>query len=258
MGIYSEENLPKEKRKSGAKKKKEKVAGVNYRHPGPGAVEFASTYTIGLTRKAAHSVVVSLLKDEMPDQDDKRVKRCDYCGYPYRDTTRPNNSKTCSKECKTDRDTLKRRQKQADKRLLQPRKKTKREQYYVSWLEYPFWINEYEMLKQSWKRENPYENDKVERIKGARQRTDKLNGKRKPRITTPYSGEDGEKQQKVRVKFAADRKAREPGEVITYKLSEEEVRSYYEGKYSERERYLIRLRALEQKKFSRSKKGIRG
>jgi hypothetical protein len=37
-----------------------------------------------------------------------------------------------------------------------PRKKTKREEQYLWWHEYPFWLDEYEMLKQSWKHEVPH------------------------------------------------------------------------------------------------------
>ncbi|NNU88671.1 hypothetical protein ETC04_16435 [Geobacillus sp. MR] len=164
-----------------------------YREPGPGAVEFARQYVEGLTREEALPVIKKLLNGELHDPTDKRIKRCAYCGYYYRDKTKPNNSKTCSRECKIDFDTLNRKKKRADQALLNPKKKS--EVHYVWWLEYPFWVNEYEMLKRSWKHEAPYSPNKLAAIRAAQQRDGAMGGRRKPKHIVNYNGDEKEQSQ---------------------------------------------------------------
>jgi hypothetical protein len=139
-----------------------------YGWPGEGAIKYASEHLAGLTREQAAAQVARLLK-ELPD--DKRVKRCDYCGYPWRDISLRNTMRTCSKECKTGAKTLQKKKQRADKALLtgKMKKPTKREEYYYWWFEYPFWIDEYEMLKQSWKYEKPMDHEKIAYIIGNQQ-----------------------------------------------------------------------------------------
>lgn len=139
-----------------------------YGWPGEGAIKYARRQLAGLTREQAKARIPRLLK-QLPD--DKRVKRCDYCGYPWRDESLRNTKRTCSEECKTGIKTLQRRQQRADKALLtgKTKKRTKREQNYIWWLEYPFWLNEYEMLKYSWKFEKPMDAERLAYIRGNQQ-----------------------------------------------------------------------------------------
>lgn len=79
---------------------------------------------------------------EGSDVDKKRVKRCATCGYFYIDKTRPNNSKTCSAECKTDRDTARRREKTQELRrlgVIEDVKPTIMQRSYYRHYEYSFW-----------------------------------------------------------------------------------------------------------------------
>lgn len=94
-----------------------------YREPGAGAVDFARQYVKDLTREQALQVIRKLVNGELSNSNDKRIKCCSYCGYFYRDYTRPNNSKTCSKKCKIDRDTLKRAKKRADEEFIETKEK---------------------------------------------------------------------------------------------------------------------------------------
>ncbi|RAV19504.1 hypothetical protein [Paenibacillus contaminans] len=123
--------------------------------PGAGALEYARTLTEGLSRDEA-AVVIRRLLTEPPA--DPRVKRCDFCSYPWRDSSLRNTKRTCCDECKTGAKSFQKRQQRADKALLtgKVRKRTKRDEYYVWWLEYPFWLDEYEMLKRAWKYEVPH------------------------------------------------------------------------------------------------------
>ncbi|MBK5500927.1 hypothetical protein [Peribacillus sp. TH14] len=216
---------------------------IDYKQPGEGAIEFAQSFTCGLNLNDAMPVIKKIMDGELHDAKDKRIKRCDYCSYFYRDQTRPNNSRTCSRECKINRDTLNRAKKRADAALLKPKKKSKRETYYLYWLEYPFWLNEYEMLKQAWKYEAPYSPSKIIQIDAAKQRGELIGGKRKPKRVVPYNGEEAE-QPKVFVKYAkiSDRK---PGEVTISHMEPNEQSEYYSRKYTERHLQLERRRAIE-------------
>lgn len=130
--------------------------------PGAGAIAYARERIAGLSRDEAAPVIRELIANPL---DDKRVKRCEYCGYPWRDDSLRNTKRTCSDECKTALKTLQRRRQRADKALLEgedaPPKKRAKRHCYVWWLEYPFWLNEYEMLKRSWKYEVPYDPSKL-------------------------------------------------------------------------------------------------
>ncbi|MDM5188597.1 hypothetical protein QUF99_15110 [Bacillus sp. DX4.1] len=163
---------------------------LNYRQPGDGAIEFTEQFTEGLTRERAVHVVKRLLKGKLHDRTDQRIKRCAYCKYYYRDKTRPNNSNTCCRECKIAYDTMNRAKKRST--VSRPKKETKRDQYYVWWLEYPFWIKEYEMIKKGWKTDAPYSPEKLELIRAAKRRDEMMGGKREPRRAVPYSGRDDE------------------------------------------------------------------
>lgn len=215
---------------------------IDYKQPGSGAVEFAQSITDELTIHDAMPVIKQLMNGELHEMTDKRIKRCDYCGYWWRDVSLRNTKRTCCDDCKRSIKSLQRRQQRADKALLNPRpkKKTKREEGYIWWLEYPFWIQEYEMIKHSWKYENPYSPKKVELIDAAKQRGELNGGKRKPKRVVPYNGNEKETGN-VRVKFTnSDRK---PGEVVVSYMSPEEISSYYSGKYSERYLRYERMRA---------------
>lgn len=129
---------------------------TRYRNPGAGAVEFAAEFTAGFDRQESAPVISALLRGELHDPADKRIKRCDHCGYYWRDDSLRNTKRTCSNECKTGVKTLQRRQQRADAALLnpKPRKHTLMDDY-IWWLEYPFWIHEYSMIKIGWKFERP-------------------------------------------------------------------------------------------------------
>ncbi|MFC5447597.1 hypothetical protein [Paenibacillus aestuarii] len=137
--------------------------------PGTGAIAYALEYVSGLTREEA-APIISELCAALPL--DKRVKQCAFCWHLWRDDSRNNTKQTCCDDCKRAFKTLQKRNQRTDKALLagvvSKKKKTKREENYIWWHEYPFWLNEYEMLKQSWKYEVPYETELIDAILGQR------------------------------------------------------------------------------------------
>lgn len=216
---------------------------TQYKQPGAGAIEFAATFMEGTTFTTGMPVIKQLMEGKMHDPNDKKVKTCAFCGYYYRDKTKNNSSKTCSPECKIDLDTFRRAQKKADKELLNPKKVKDVEVKYVYWLEYPFWNREYDMLKNSWKYEAPYSPDKIEQINAAKQRAAMLGGKRKPKRVVPYNG-DEKGSSKVSVNFGKKAVNKKPSEVVSSRMSPEEMKAYFESKYTEEHLRKERWRAM--------------
>lgn len=128
----------------------------NDRDYGKGAIEFALQFIEGLSMAEALPVLQALNNGELHDRSDKRIKRCDYCERLWRDDSLRNTKRTCSDECKRDIKTMQRRDQRANDALLnpKPRKRTLMDDY-IWWLEYPFWIQEYSMIKIGWKYERP-------------------------------------------------------------------------------------------------------
>lgn len=100
----------------------------------------------------------------------KRVKRCDFCGYFWHDDSLRNTKKTCSDVCKTGIKTLQRRDQREKEALREEANGLKREKKktlkddYVWWLEYPYWVNEYSMIKLGWKFEKPFKTSTIDYI----------------------------------------------------------------------------------------------
>lgn len=168
------------------------VTKIQYREPGAGAIEFTKQYTEGLAMYEAAPVIKQLMKGDLHDQTDKRVKRCDYCGYYWRDDSLRNTKRTCSDECKKNVKTMQRRQQRADKELLDPNPKPKKHTLmddYLWWLEYPFWIQEYSMIKVGWKFEKPSGVGLMDYVEASRERMGE--GNRKKGVTNiDYHGDD--------------------------------------------------------------------
>lgn len=72
----------------------------NPRPPGAGAIEFATAQLAGMPPEHLEQAANDLIEGRLHDTTDKRIKECGHCAYLFRDKTKPNNAKTCSKECK--------------------------------------------------------------------------------------------------------------------------------------------------------------
>jgi uncharacterized Zn finger protein (UPF0148 family) len=132
--------------------------------PGEGAVEYAAELTEGLTREEAAAIIRKLLREPSADP---RIKRCEICGYPFRDKTRPGNAKVCGPSCKTTRKTVQRAEQRARKDVNKP----KRERRY----------DQEAFMRRLWNYEKPYDPDKLAQIAAAREQARLMGGgRRKP------------------------------------------------------------------------------
>lgn len=154
-------------------------------HVGSGALEFMRKMVAEHSERDKRHVIIDLQDGKLHDATDKRVKLCGWCNHYYRDKTRPNNSRTCSKKCGD----FRRKERQREEyREMNPKQPTKEDIYYNDSHEYPFWSDEYEMNKRSWAYERPYATDKVERIIAAREQYDLIGGRRKGKAVIEYDG----------------------------------------------------------------------
>lgn len=170
--------------------------GTEYREIGVGAIKYAKELTDGMSRTEIESGIEDLLQGVLNDPSDKRVKRCDYCGYWWRDNSLRNTKRTCCEDCKRSIKTLQRRKQRTDKVLLNPKLQTPKKHMlrddYLWWLEYPCWANEYSMLKYGWKFERPMTIAKMDYVTSNHEMYGEGN-RRKPRRTSDYHGDDGDK-----------------------------------------------------------------
>lgn len=150
---------------------------------GAGAIEFIKEFTDGLSREEASQVISEVMRGELHDPADKRVKQCDYCGYYWRDPSLRNTRRTCSDECRTGIKTVQRRKqrKKDDEANPKPKKRTLMDDYYDHY-EYSFWIDEYSMNKISWKHEQTFDVEKMDAI----QFNNEIYGKGNRKVNTQF------------------------------------------------------------------------
>lgn len=163
-----------------------------YRDPGAGAIEFAKGIIGDMSRSEASEMMTDLKDGNLHDQSDKRIKRCNYCGYFWRDDSLRNTKKTCSDECKRGIKKLQRRDQREKQALLDPNPKPKKRTLmddYVYWLEYPYWGDEYSMLKVGWKYEVPHKASTIDYIEAKNELYGEGN-RVKPKRVIDYHGDN--------------------------------------------------------------------
>lgn len=148
-------------------------------NPGEGAIAYARELTLGMTRKQAALIVSKLLTE---DSEDRKIKRCTCCGYPFRDATRNNSAKVCGKSCKTDIKSAQR----AVQRGAKVKIKMNKPITYTWWLEYPYWLSEKAMLSHTGSYERPYSPEKMAQISAAKGRTERTGGHKRRSSTGKY------------------------------------------------------------------------
>src|SRR5690625_4498885 len=162
---------------------------------GAGAIEFIKEFTDGLSREEASQVISEVMRGELHDPADKRVKQCDYCGYYWRDPSLRNTRRTCSDECRTGIKTVQRRKqrKRQEEANPRPKKRTLMDDYvdrdiYGDEIEYPYWRDAYSMNKISWKHERSLNIETMDAI----QYNNEHYGEGNRKVNTNYVDYDGD------------------------------------------------------------------
>ncbi|MGP9043143.1 hypothetical protein [Cytobacillus kochii] len=204
-------------------------------NPGSGAIEFALQYVDGLSEDLARPIIDKLVAGNLHDSDDKRIKKCDWCGYYFRDKTKPNTAKVCCRQCKYSKSNAAKAKKKADEALLNPTKKVNTYTYYADHLEYPYYANEKYMLSRAARHEVQMAPASLEVIHQLMSRNYKTKAK-----NTPTDGSDKFEVRGLRHGHSYE-------EVVISKLEP----GYFEELYGERHLAMERWRAQQ---FKCSKK----
>lgn len=129
----------------------------NPEKPGAGAVEFARAIVAGMTEEQAAPIIEAIIERRYHDPANPKIKDCAFCGYVYRDITKNNSSKVCSRACKAGKDAEEKRRKRREKGEFNRYK-----------------ASDYEVL---------FDGNKIEQIAAARQRYDAMGGRAGRRAT---------------------------------------------------------------------------
>ena len=193
--------------------------------PGAGAVKLAQEFAVGRTYEEVEGIMTDLIDGNFEGAEDKRVKRCHYCGYFYRDVTKNNSSHVCSPECKTGKDIVLKQYRREVRNEGKPKRKLLKDEHYYdgeySFFSNDFWMREYDRRHQTYSYGNNFE-----AVVGYHQVKAKNGGKR---VNVPqkidYNGT--EKVTPIHVKLPRhDKSVKTASKVKSYKMSREEIEGH--------------------------------
>jgi len=217
--------------------------------PGKGAVELAMQYVEEMTIEHVEAVCNDLVAGNFDKIDDKKVRRCQFCGYYYEDKTKNNSSLTCSDTCKTGKDIVLKTYRRKVKDDSKPKRPSYEQLYYFGRdTEYPHWSSEFHMFENDRKHGVYSYGDNFEEVVGKAILNAKMGGKKKKAQVIDYDGDEivipfavklSEKQHKTMVHKTIKRSATEiEADLLARygaeKLAEERRRAHFfaKGEYS--------------------------
>lgn len=215
--------------------------------PGEGAVNFAKQFVAEMTEEHVMEVCEDLVAGYFVGYGDKKVRRCQFCGYYYRDTTKNNFSLVCSDECKTGKDIALKAWRRKTKSAGKPRRLTYKDLYYAEYwpgtgvkLEYPFWASDFHMFEYDRKHKAYAYGDNLEEVVARALLNIEMGGKKKSTQTIDYDGD--QKAAKFAVKLSE--KQRKTTEVVIYKSSSEDIAAGFIERYGADKMAQVRRAAI--------------
>lgn len=198
--------------------------------PGAGAIKLAQEFAVGRTREEVEEIIPDLIAGNFEGAEDKRVKRCQFCGYFYRDATKNNSSHVCSPECKTGKDIVLKQYRRQIRNADKPKRKLLKDEHYFdgeySFFASDFWMREYDRRHQSYSY-----GDNFEAYVGYHQ-VKAINGGRRVKVPQKIDYNGTEKVKPVHVKFSRNNaNIKKAGKVKAYKMSREEIDGHLQESY---------------------------
>ena len=199
--------------------------------PGVGAVNFAMQYVGEMTIAHVSEVCKDLVAGYFEEVGDKKVRRCQFCGYYYKCPTKNNSSLVCSEECKTGKDIALKAFRRKVRKAGKPKRPTFKQLYYREYsdgvkLEYPFWGPgltgygaDFHMFEYDRKHKAYSYGDDLEEVVARALLNQKMGGKKKVPQIVDYEGD--RKATSFAVKLSE--KLRKTEEIVIYKSSREEI-----------------------------------
>lgn len=227
-------------------KQGEVLKDTAFKNPGAGAIEFAREYIEQeIDYYELLDVMTDLIDGNFVEIHDKKVKRCQCCGFYYRDKTKNNSATTCSPECKATKDAV---LKTYNRRIKAEQNGTARKDYRYgryAYGEYPFWVNDAAMFEYDRKQGVYSYGDNLESVIATAQKRALMGGKK--RVTENfglYEGEWSNAETQRLPEFWGDTPAT-GGKVKVIKRSREEIEADLLARYGERKLKEARRRAIE-------------
>jgi len=172
-------------------KQGEVLKATAFKNPGEGAIEFARQYIgPGQEYHDMLDVMSDIIDGNFVEIHDKKVKRCQCCGFYYRDKTKNNSATTCSIECKAGKDAV---LKTYNRRVKTEQAGTARKDYRngrYAYGEYPFWASERDMFEYDRKQKVYSYGDTLEAVVAAAQQRVRMGGRK--RVTQDFDLYEGE------------------------------------------------------------------
>lgn len=167
-------------------KQGEVLKATAFKNPGTGAIEFARRYIgPGYEYDEMLEIMAEVIDGNFVEIHDKKVKRCQCCGFYYRDKTKNNNSTTCSIECKASKDAvIKTLTRRARKEQAGTARKTYKDGRYYGG-EYSFWCNDEAMFEYDRKHGIYAQGDNLEAVIATAVKRAQMGGKK--RVTTDFN-----------------------------------------------------------------------
>lgn len=227
-------------------KQGEVLKDTAFKNPGTGAIEFARRYVgPGHDYDELLEIMSDLIDGNFVEIHDKKVKRCQCCGFYYRDKTKNNSATTCSVECKAGKDAV---LKTYNRRVKTEQAGTARKDFRdgrYAYGEYPFWASERDMFEYDRKNKIYSHGDNLESIVATAQRRALMGGKK--RVTENfglYEGKWSNAETTRLPEFWGDTPAT-GGKVKVINRSREEIEADLLERYGEKHLAKMRDRALE-------------
>lgn len=204
--------------------------------PGPGALEYM--------RELAEKFEADLLDiyeeidSYLLNVDEKGIKRCQYCGYPFRDTTRNKSKLVCSDRCKRKKDIFLRKY----KRSLNPNRRLSYRELHMTGHEtgYTIWKSDYAMQNYDRNNKVDFYGKGLDEIEGRQQIRSMNGGRRKVTNFISYDGDEEYTPTRFEVKLPEVFKDLEPAPVTVKKRTKEEIDEYHLKTYGKRKLDTVR------------------
>ena len=202
--------------------------------PGAGAIKLARQYINTDTEYYdALEIMEDIINGCFDEVEDKRIKRCDYCGYFYQDNTKHNYSRTCSTECKRKKDI------ELKKARYKKQRRSFKELHSAHHLEYPFWESEDHMEEYERKQGCYSYGDNFESYIAQEKNKEAIGGKKKTPQIIDYDGNKPSHDIDVKLPFRDEPPINYP----TVKCSKEEMETELLARYGAEKLRQERIRA---------------
>lgn len=190
--------------------------------PGPGALDYMRELTERFNTDLLD--IYEGIDSYLQEVDEKGIKRCQYCGYPFRDNTRNQSKLVCSERCKKKKDVFLRK----IKRSLNPDRRLSYRELHMTGHDtgYTIWKSDYAMTNYDKNNKVDFYGRGLDEVEGRQQIRNMNGGRRKVTDFISYDGDEEYTPSRFEVNLPEVFKDIEPAPVTVTKRTKEEIDEY--------------------------------